>query len=78
MMWFLLAVVWVVSGVLTYGIAMASDWEDFPSLRSRREWNVSRGFALGAALLGPTGLVLMCLCTGFAQDGLRYRYPGDD
>jgi hypothetical protein len=69
-LWFVVvAVIWTVSGVLTYGIVIATFVHSYPTIGVREHvW-----FALVMALLGPFGLFASLVGSGFAKHGLRYR-----
>lgn len=64
---------WVVSGFLSYGIAMAWFEARYPTPCSQRSQHV--GFAAGMAAMGPFGLVAGVFCTNLVEEGLMYRRP---
>lgn len=72
----LLGVAWVVTGGVAYGIALgAHRWETeraAPYLGP--EWKRrDLLFSVFLGLLGPVGLVVAFLASGFARHGLRWK-----
>jgi len=70
----ILAVVWIVCGVLTYGVTFAYFWRKFPLLQDEpSELRRDRNFAILTACTGPIGLLTAIFCSDFARYGLKFR-----
>ncbi len=72
MFFLLLLLVWVVCGVLAFGVTYGNFQGHIPELawaKRRADAGIATAFALG----GPFGLFVATLLSGFWQYGLRYR-----
>lgn len=68
-----LAVVWLVCGVLAYGFMLAFLQREFPRL-AKRDYKCDRRFAMIDFCLGPIGL-LACFLSNGSVHGLMFRSP---
>ena len=73
----LIVVAWLACGVLAFGITVAYFWCAHPILQSRLKFREDCGAGGIFALMGPVGLLVALLCSGFAYRGLMYRLPRD-
>jgi hypothetical protein len=66
-----LIAIWILCGVLAYGICFAYAQREWPALAEvwRRE---DIGASFYAALCGPLGLLAVLITTGFAKHGLKF------
>lgn len=63
-------------GIVAWGGVMADFWFSYPILQSDDgRWRELSGRAAFFALLGPFGLLVSYLCSGFYRHGLIYRQP---
>jgi len=68
------ALVWVICGVLAYGITLAHLQRSFPDQASAN-YREDCVLALLVALLGPWGCAAAIFTTGFGARGLMFRRP---
>lgn len=69
---FLLGVVWAVCGILAYGLTLGYFQREFVVLGEKtRAGNVV--LALLMFLIGPIGLIVAFLSSGFGHHGFRWR-----
>lgn len=80
MFWVILVFIWVVCGVLTFGMALA-DFQamsvGYPELR-QQQYREDAAMALLFSIFGPIGLFVGFCCSGFAEHGLMYRRKRND
>ena len=70
---------WAVCGWLTVGISLAGqqaiDWEEHPQFADKH-YREDLGFAWALALLGPIGLLISFLASGFVENGFCWTRTG--
>lgn len=71
MLWIAVAAIWIVCGVLAYGLAFAHYQGEF-ALSAEKRVSTDQAFAWIMATLGPVGL-LTELCSGGTAHGLKFR-----
>ena len=71
MLWLIIIIIigWLICSVLTYGITLAHLDGESPGL----DYVGDKGFAAVFSLLGPIGLLMSFLMSGFAHYGLKYK-----
>lgn len=62
---------WIVCGVLTYGITFAYFQKKYPII-ARESYREDMGIAVFYGLLGPIGLFVILVSSGFAKYGLKF------
>ena len=66
--------IWIICGVFAYGITFAYFQGEFPDIfDERRTVIVTACLGTFLAILGPGGLLVSFLMSGFAQHGLKWR-----
>jgi hypothetical protein len=71
MAWLIFGAVWIVCGVLAYGVALAHWRREVPADSFRS----ATGPAFYCGFLGPIGLIAALVTSGMAEHGLMYRNP---
>lgn len=73
MVWIAAAAIWVVCGVLVYGIECAWSQEHWPS-KSKEDWRKECGFAIFLGCFGPITLFVNLVFMDGTKHGLKFRF----
>lgn len=74
--WILFAAIWIITGVLAYGIALAYIWFSFPTLMNAKQFREDRNYSLFYFFLFPMiALPTLFFITEYAKHGLLFRQP---
>lgn len=72
----LFAAIWIITGVLAYGIALADMWFSFPTLMNAKQFREDRNYSLFYFFLFPMiALPTLFFLTEYAKHGLLFRQP---
>lgn len=63
---------WIICGIVTYGITFGHFQGEWPTI-AKKKYRQDMAFAVGFSFLGPIGLVLSFLMSGFAEHGLKFK-----
>ena len=65
-------IIWVICGILAYGITFGYFQRKFPLL-AKRSYMEDAGFATIIGIFGVVGLLLSVCLSGFCRYGLKFR-----
>ena len=68
----LVLIIWLICGILTYGITFAYMQEEYP-LVAEIGYEADRNFAILLGICGPIGLLVSFFRSGFAKHGLKFK-----
>ena len=64
--------IWVICGILAYGISFAHWQREYPTL-AESSYREDMGFSILWIPLGPLGLIITYFLSGFAEHGLKFK-----
>ena len=65
-------VIWIISGILTYGISLAYMQREYPSI-AEEMYLEDVVFAMFFSILGPMSLLISFILSNYGKYGLMYR-----
>ena len=68
----LIIVIWIICGILTYGITFGYFQGGWPEI-SEKGYRQDMSFSVFFGLLGPIGLIISFFISGFAEYGLKFK-----
>ena len=68
----LIIIIWIVCGILGYGITLAYFQRKYP-MTAQEAYEADCGFSAAIAITGPLGLIVALASSGWVRHGFQWR-----